>query len=313
MNPYTASALITGGASLGASGINAGLGLLSSSLQHDRNKELMELENKYNLMQWHRENEYNLPVNQVQRLKAAGLNPALMYGNGADGLTAASGNGVSGQSAGMPDLGQVDPLTAAKIANINAETRKTEADTDLSIANTEESKQRVLNLRQEIRQSEQDINESAARIRNLDENTKKQAAEQVKMEFDKRMRSKEWRDSHNLINKQLEEIDSRIKLNDREYKELVATFVYRLSGMRLDNQLKEKELAKYDKVLEMLGVEITAAKQNLVINMPAFYQGNAVMDMKNGNSVPSRVASTMYDGLSLFTSLCRGIFSVGLH
>lgn len=313
MNPYTASALITGGASLGASGINAGLGLLSSSLQHDRNKELMELENKYNLMQWHRENEYNLPVNQVQRLKAAGLNPALMYGNGADGLTAASGNGVSGQSAGMPDLGQIDPLTAAKIANINAETRKTEADTDLSIANTEESKQRVLNLRQEIRQSEQDINESAARIRNLDENTKKQAAEQVKMEFDKRMRSKEWRDSHNLINKQLEEMDSRIKLNDREYKELVATFVYRLSGMKLDNQLKEKELAKYDKVLELLGVEITAAKQNLVINMPAFYQGKAVMDMKNGNAIPNRVASTMYDGLSLFTSLCRGIFSVGLH
>lgn len=313
MNPYTASALITGGASLGASGINAGLGFLASSLQHDRNKELMELENKYNLMQWHRENEYNLPVNQVQRLKAAGLNPALMYGNGVDGLTAASGNGVSGQSAGMPNLGQIDPLTAAQIANINAQTRKTEADTDLSIANTEESKQRVLNLRQEIRQSEQDINESAARIRNLDENTKKQAAEQVKMEFDKRMRSKEWRDSHNLINKQLEEMDSRIKLNDREYKELVATFVYRLSGMRLDNQLKEKELAKYDKVLDMLGIEITAAKQNLVINMPAFYQGNAVMDMKNGTSIPNGVASTMYDGLSLFTSLCRGIFSVGLH
>lgn len=313
MDPYTASALITGGASLGASGINAGLGLLSSSLQHDRNKELMELENKYNLMQWHRENEYNLPVNQVQRLKAAGLNPALMYGNGADGLTAASGNGVSGQSAGMPDLGQVDPLTAAKIANINAETRKTEADTDLSIANTEESKQRVLNLRQEIRQSEQEINESAARIRNLDENTKKQAAEQAKMEFDKVMRSKEWRDSHNLINKQLDEIDSRIKLNDREYKELVATFVYRLSGMKLDNQLKEKELAKYDKILEMLGIEITAAKQNLVINMPAFYQGKAVMDMKHGNSIPNRVASTMYDGLSLFTTMTHGIISVGLR
>lgn len=130
MNPYTASALITGGATLGASGINAGLGFLASSLQHDRNKELMELENKYNLMQWHRENEYNLPVNQVQRLKAAGLNPALMYGNGVDGLTAASGNGVSGQSAGMPNLGQIDPLSAAQIERLNAESESIRAQTE---------------------------------------------------------------------------------------------------------------------------------------------------------------------------------------
>ena len=31
---------------------------------------------------WNMQNEYNTPTKQVERLKAAGLNPALMYGQG---------------------------------------------------------------------------------------------------------------------------------------------------------------------------------------------------------------------------------------
>ena len=38
---------------------------------------------KKNLEQWNRANEYNLPVNQMARLKQAGLNPNLVYGSGA--------------------------------------------------------------------------------------------------------------------------------------------------------------------------------------------------------------------------------------
>lgn len=36
------------------------------------------------LADWNRQNEYNDPSAQMQRLKAAGLNPHLVYGNGAD-------------------------------------------------------------------------------------------------------------------------------------------------------------------------------------------------------------------------------------
>lgn len=36
------------------------------------------------LADWNMQNEYNSPANQMARLKAAGLNPNLVYGNGAD-------------------------------------------------------------------------------------------------------------------------------------------------------------------------------------------------------------------------------------
>lgn len=46
------------------------------------NKMLQDAQNAWNLQQWNRENEYNSPASQVQRLKAAGINPAAVFGNG---------------------------------------------------------------------------------------------------------------------------------------------------------------------------------------------------------------------------------------
>lgn len=42
-------------------------------------------QNAWNLDMWNRQNEYNSPSAQMSRLKAAGLNPDLMYGNGSAG------------------------------------------------------------------------------------------------------------------------------------------------------------------------------------------------------------------------------------
>ena len=54
------------------------------------NLNLAKMQNQWNLEQWNRENEYNTPLQQRQRLAEAGLNPDLMYQNGVSGLTAAS-------------------------------------------------------------------------------------------------------------------------------------------------------------------------------------------------------------------------------
>lgn len=52
--------------------------------------EMLGRQNALNIEQWERENEYNLPVNQIARLKQAGLNPDLAYGQlGSAGLVAA--------------------------------------------------------------------------------------------------------------------------------------------------------------------------------------------------------------------------------
>ena len=46
---------------------------------YHRSKNLMKLQRDLDKEMWDYQNKYNLPSAQMQRLKEAGLNPALMY------------------------------------------------------------------------------------------------------------------------------------------------------------------------------------------------------------------------------------------
>lgn len=64
----------------------------SSQLQD----EIIRKQNEYNLDSWMKQNEYNSPVNQMARLKAAGLNSNLVYGG--DGSVAGNAEGIQSGS-----------------------------------------------------------------------------------------------------------------------------------------------------------------------------------------------------------------------
>ena len=112
-----------------------GVGLLQSGINHAINsnnmdkqfryqKDLMRIQNDYNVQNWHMQNSYNTPAAQMQRLKAAGLNPDLMYGNGSAGVQANLPSGVSGGSApgyspapeGLNLASDIQALANAKLA-----------------------------------------------------------------------------------------------------------------------------------------------------------------------------------------------------
>lgn len=86
MNPLIgASAISMGGNLLGSL-----LGFGSQERTNKANMQLAEYQYSKALEMWNRQNEYNLPKNQMSRLTDAGLNPNLVYGNGTvQGLTSA--------------------------------------------------------------------------------------------------------------------------------------------------------------------------------------------------------------------------------
>lgn len=55
------------------------------------NKEMAEYQYSKDLEMWNRGNVYNAPEAQMERLKAAGLNPNMVYGGGAAGAAGTSG------------------------------------------------------------------------------------------------------------------------------------------------------------------------------------------------------------------------------
>lgn len=83
---------------------------------------------KRNLEQWKRENEYNDPSQQMARLKAAGLNPNMVYGDGATTQAASSPTFREAEGQFTSPLGHLNPLAVsnASVAQQQARSIKLE-------------------------------------------------------------------------------------------------------------------------------------------------------------------------------------------
>ncbi|UYD39219.1 MAG: DNA pilot protein [Wigfec virus K19_152] len=68
-------------------GIGTAVGAIIGGIGNDKDRQQQKKQNReqrqFELDQWNRTNAYNSPVEQMARLKAGGLNPNLVYGNGA--------------------------------------------------------------------------------------------------------------------------------------------------------------------------------------------------------------------------------------
>lgn len=97
------------------------------------NRQLVELQNQQNIEQWNRENAFNDPSNAMQRLRGAGLNPALMYGNGVGQLSSAPSPTMQASRDEAATWQQDDMLSKmmmmSQISNIDAQTEKTKEET----------------------------------------------------------------------------------------------------------------------------------------------------------------------------------------
>lgn len=74
------------------------VGVAQNKRQWKYQKEAMALQQEYNKQIWDYQNAYNTPQMQMERLKAAGLNPHLIYGSG----SASAGNAGPMQSTEVP-------------------------------------------------------------------------------------------------------------------------------------------------------------------------------------------------------------------
>lgn len=111
--------------SLIGAGIQAVGGIIQSGIQANSTKQANKRNEEYNTRQWWAQNLYNHPTMQRARLEEAGLNPALMYGNG--GASTGNASSPASLSADTPDYSALNKLSDAGASYINL--KKTNADT----------------------------------------------------------------------------------------------------------------------------------------------------------------------------------------
>ena len=116
MDPLTTAALISGAASIGSNMLtNAG------SLRRQKHAD------KINRAFWDMQNKYNHPTQQMSRLKEAGLNPNLIYGQSVAGATGSAGSIAPSKAAPYNISNPAVPAMAAYQTAVNA--KLTEANT----------------------------------------------------------------------------------------------------------------------------------------------------------------------------------------
>lgn len=111
------------------------------------NKQAAQLAYQRDVAQWQRANEYNSPIQQMARLKGAGLNPMLVYGSGS-----AAGN-TSGPSPSMSvpqqnyqyQAAQIPPVDIMALVQGYQSLKATQAQIDNTKANTAATIQKTRN------------------------------------------------------------------------------------------------------------------------------------------------------------------------
>ena len=74
------ASIVQGGLSLGATAIASHQAQKSTDATNRANKELVEMQNRFNEKMWNKNNEYNSLAQQKQRALQAGFNPAILTG-----------------------------------------------------------------------------------------------------------------------------------------------------------------------------------------------------------------------------------------
>jgi len=165
------------------SGVGAGsslLGMFSNNTnqkrQYGQTKNLMGLQNQYQKglnqqghdLQMDMWNKTNYGA-QLEHMKNAGLNPALMYGMGGGGGSTTGSQGGGSQSMGgveqQKNMGIEGAMAMAQMKLIKAQEAKTNAEKDAILGDTPESKGRITKLGAEAK-------EIGQRIENLIESKK---------------------------------------------------------------------------------------------------------------------------------------------
>lgn len=276
--------------------IGSVIGAAGSALAQDDSrsyqKEVLNLQNNFsaqqaaqvhqwNLEDWERNNAYNSPLSQKERLQAAGLNPLLTQTT--NGLSSAvTSTPVSSSSAPQSDLSVLSSIistiiqsqkTAAEIRNIDADTKLKETDAEtrgelndaqlsllkgnvsLTEAETDKVNAEVNKINSEIENIKKSIEVADAQIKEImsRENVNNQEAKRIFL--DNKMKEETWDIQVDILKAQLNctraqasnfLAQAALANSQSEINRLTADFLDSTMPWRVSNEILNNHLISYN-------------------------------------------------------------------
>lgn len=256
------------------------------------NYQMQQQQNAWNERMWHMYNEYNTPANQIKRLKEAGLNPNLLYGNPSQGTSSAPAQGTAPshaeafQSLGFGDMiSNAQQLMMQKKAN-DANVRLMQAQADSLDAETT-LKERGLSLDEKrVKIQEQELQSS---IDQFEKMMPFYEAQIDKIKSDKK-----------VSDEQADEIFWRNLINSRTYGYQMERLQAELDKIKAEEHLTSKQAYYYTQLAEECIQEIAQGKIELShAGIRDWYETKMLENdwiMSNNDKKISNVRSIEYTG-----------------
>ena len=287
MEPAVTAALI----GLGASGAQTGIQLGQGKKGHEREKELMDIQyqNQQQLNQqghglqkemW----DYTNYGNQMKHIKDAGLNPGLMYGmSGGGGTTAGSQGGGSaggGSYKHAPYMDMSALMMGAQIQNLQANTKKTDAEAG-------NIKEQTTNEAGGVR------NQLAANVDNLEAKTtlmqtQERLADALKNKTDKEILKID--EDIKQIKQQIISLTTQNKIDQATAEDKIKIVNEQVTEAGLNNMLKQaqvnltnKEVTALVRRVQMESEKLGVQQRGLKLDQDKF-EWNKTTDNKSNNT-----------------------------
>lgn len=217
-----------------------------------------------NAAAWQRETAYNSPSAQLSRIRAAGLNPNLLYSSAPQNTANMVAPEIGAPSAIAPQLSDNAAVLAQQQPSMDAAVSKTLAESDsIKLQNeiTSATKDDVIRLAGlNVQMSEASVaytkaqkDAVAAQIANLNANTDLIDRQRLHVSWEENQRYREFMLNSKEVKARIQKIAAETGYTERELYELVRTFsvrnsilsqeemkgIYENYGLQLDNQTKK--------------------------------------------------------------------------
>lgn len=224
--------------------LNAGLTSINNSAQNRQDRRMYMMQRQDALSDYHMQNQYNHPSSQMARLREAGLNPNLVYGNGNSITPSAKVDNATLKSSQRQPL-QFNPQDTLATIN-NLKIQQAQAD-NLRVQNSVLEQERIL--------KEAQAAETAVRTVNIAQNTKTS-------EFDLGLKSEMRKLSIDaaIANLNKTQADTRYTLDNNERAAVSNTqsikeSVQRIVNMKVGNQLSETQMREIEQRIKVLKID----------------------------------------------------------
>ncbi len=310
-----AAAAIAGAAALisgllgGSSSNKASKAVAQASLQatretNDINYKMFQESNQFGLDMWNRENEYNTPSAQVQRLMAAGLNPYLMLNGGSTGNAGSltSATPAQAQTADLSalqnntgTLGVLSQGLSSALNGLSAGIQMYDASQKAKVSASDAKFADVLNaanLKLTSAQGSLTHNQARSALSNaiVDERTIGSRIVGSQLDNDIKGYQRGILSTQDQVASQ--DFAEKMRNNYFAYKTLNDIEVMRQSvnGMDLDNKYKQKQLNWYD-TLQQKGID--AINSNIKKNLSDIERNNSLNGLTNSQTLAQDIQNAV--------------------